>query len=485
MWHYTGPEDSTRTNVVAVDRGEVTVVLQITGPRESQRISASEALHMDHPPPNQEWTNWFSPVSNGNPAEEEEEGSQEGSVESTEYVFDSGESKEETSEEEEEDEEQDSPPPNPEHRTKRRHEPAVPSAPPASSSAPPAAPAVPSVRSTKRTRDAAELRVGLLSSYFATSPKTSEDDPMDTHNAVSSQPKVLEGRMFYTIVSRQCFFLFPRPRVIRSIEAICPGEGDRGEPTQVEPVLEAAPPAAALAADVLPTEALPQTEPVLVGEEPIADLGCLRTSDDSRFVNAEFSIQRLPEEQVERQGAMKTCEMGSAYETLKAERNQFAGELDAAMLAMAGMKDALAEREKSLEQAREVNKVLTEEVEKMGKQRTALMSQMDVLNKRCRAQEKYVSDWARQMMTRVADFCFDAEAEATDVERSILENIPLGDDANRDLLRAHIRVGKVGPFIGGLREVVGRIDKELWPEDESRQEMENLMTRLEEIPNGV
>ena len=62
------------------------------------------------------------------------------------------------------------------------------------------------------------------------------------------------------------------------------------------------------------------------------------------------------------------------------------------MLAMADMKDALAEREKSLEQAREVNKVLTEEVEKMGKQRTALMSPMDVLSKRCRAQEKYVSD---------------------------------------------------------------------------------------------
>ena len=85
----------------------------------------------------------------------------------------------------------------------------------------------------------------------------------------------------------------------------------------------------------------------------------------------------------------------------------------------------------------------------------------------------------------VADFCFDAEAEAADVERLILENIPLGDDANRDLLRAHIRVGKVGPFIGRLREVVGQIDKELWQEDESRQEMEKLMTRLEAIPNTV
>lgn len=82
-----------------------------------------------------------------------------------------------------------------------------------------------------------------------------------------------------------------------------------------------------------------------------------------------------------------------------------------------------------------------------------------------------------------ADFCMDAEAEAADVEQSVHPNVPLGEDANRDMLRAHIRLGKVGPFIGRLREVVGRIDKELWPEDESRQEMEGLMTRLEEVPN--
>ncbi|KAI4973091.1 hypothetical protein ZWY2020_028799 [Hordeum vulgare] len=85
----------------------------------------------------------------------------------------------------------------------------------------------------------------------------------------------------------------------------------------------------------------------------------------------------------------------------------------------------------------------------------------------------------------VPDFCMDAEAEAADVERSVIPNVPLGDDANRDMLRVHIRLGKVGPFIGRLREVVGRIDKELWPEDESRQEMEGLMTRLEDVPNRV
>uniref|UniRef100_A0A8I7BIE0 Uncharacterized protein n=1 Tax=Hordeum vulgare subsp. vulgare TaxID=112509 RepID=A0A8I7BIE0_HORVV len=165
MWHYTGPEDSTRTNVVGVPEERVTSwVLHIMGPCENPKGARRlKPYSADHPPPNQEWTNWFSPVSNGNPEEEEEEGSQEGSVESAEYVSDSGESEEEDSEEEEEDEERDSPPPRPEHRSKRRHEPAVPSPPPASSSAPPAAPAAPSVRGTKRARDAAAEPAGQSS----------------------------------------------------------------------------------------------------------------------------------------------------------------------------------------------------------------------------------------------------------------------------------------------------------------------------------
>uniref|UniRef100_A0A8I6X9M7 Uncharacterized protein n=1 Tax=Hordeum vulgare subsp. vulgare TaxID=112509 RepID=A0A8I6X9M7_HORVV len=175
MWHYTGPEDSTRTIVVGVTEERVTSwVLQITGPCENPKGARRvKPYSADHPPPNQAWTNWFSPVSNGNPEEEEEEGSHEGSVESAEYVFDSGESEEEGSEEEEEDEEQDSPPPPPEHRTKRRHEPAVPSAPPASSSAPPTAPVVPSVRSTKRARDAAAEPTGQSSK----APKPSGSKP--------------------------------------------------------------------------------------------------------------------------------------------------------------------------------------------------------------------------------------------------------------------------------------------------------------------
>uniref|UniRef100_A0A8I6XAV1 Uncharacterized protein n=1 Tax=Hordeum vulgare subsp. vulgare TaxID=112509 RepID=A0A8I6XAV1_HORVV len=155
MWHYAGPSDSTRSHPECVSGETVSAwVRGITGacdnPVGARRVKPFRA---DNPPLNEEWTNWYSAVSNGNPAEEEE-GSQEGSADSAEYVSDNGETEEETEEEEEEDGEQSSPPSPPEHRTKRRHDPAAPPAPPAAPSAPPAPPVASSARSVKRTRDA-------------------------------------------------------------------------------------------------------------------------------------------------------------------------------------------------------------------------------------------------------------------------------------------------------------------------------------------
>ncbi|KAI5008842.1 hypothetical protein ZWY2020_009890 [Hordeum vulgare] len=165
IWQYAGPGDSTRTHPECVTGEVVTawvrgITCACDNPRGARRVKPFRA---DNPPPNEEWTNWYSPVSNGNPAEEEE-GSQEGSMDSVEYDSDSGETEEEI-EEEGGVGEQSSPPPPPEPRTKCRHEPVTPSAPPAAPSASlappvvpsalPATPVAPSARSTKRTRDAA------------------------------------------------------------------------------------------------------------------------------------------------------------------------------------------------------------------------------------------------------------------------------------------------------------------------------------------
>uniref|UniRef100_A0A8I6YUD9 Uncharacterized protein n=1 Tax=Hordeum vulgare subsp. vulgare TaxID=112509 RepID=A0A8I6YUD9_HORVV len=437
-------------------------------------------------------------------------------MESAKYVSDSRESEEEDTEEEEEDEERDSPPPPPEQRSKRRHEPVVPSAPPALSSAPPAAPAVPSARGMKRSRDAPaepagqssrvpkpsgpkpwralpRMRVSIpITSTVATSttsPVRQGDDPMDTDNVVSSQPGAIHP------------------------DEDGQGRADPAAEPVVEPVLEAAPPAAAPAADAPPTEVPPLTEPVLVGDEPTgANLGMPQDLPTiPGLSNVEFSIRCVPEEQVgAAKGAMvqvelvtgeakraydsvaalyqrslelrddirKTSDMGTAYEALRAEKNQYAGELEAATLAMAGMKNALEVRDISLEEALDANRALVAEVERLKKQRTEVYDQMAARNKRWTAQEKYVNDWAVQMMSRLA-------AEAAAVVRSMKDNVPLSKDANRNLLRAHIRVGKVGPFINRLKEIFGRIEKELWPEDESREKMETLFGRLGEIPARV
>ena len=65
---------------------------------------------------------------------------------------------------------------------------------------------------------------------------------------------------------------------------------------------------------------------------------------------------------------------------------------------LAGVKEALADREKSLEESRETNKALLAEVEKLKSQRSEWMGQLKLMNTWCMAQEKYVSDWARKIV---------------------------------------------------------------------------------------
>ena len=83
---------------------------------------------------------------------------------------------------------------------------------------------------------------------------------------------------------------------------------------------------------------------------------------------------------------------------MKAEKTQLAADMEAAVNDLAGVKMALADREKSLEESRETNKALLAEVEKMKRERSEWMDQLKVMNNRCRAQENYVGDWAKKMV---------------------------------------------------------------------------------------
>ncbi|KAI5001057.1 hypothetical protein ZWY2020_011016 [Hordeum vulgare] len=272
-------------------------------------------------------------------------------------------------------------------------------------------------------------------------------------------------------------------------------DGQRGSGPTLAPVLEVITSAAAPTTDAPPTETMPSIEAVPLAAEPTgAELGMPKESSVvSGPSTVQYDAPHLLKDQVgAAKEAMVQVELmvedlrnGTTYNALKAKTIQLVADMEAAVNDLAGVKGALADRGKSLEESRETNKALVAEIEKLKSQRTERMSQLKLMNNRCMAQEKYVSDWARKMIALLGDFCLDAEAEAAHIERSVVPNVPLGDEPNRDLLRAHIRLGRVGPFIGRLREVIGRIDKELWPEDDSLREIEELMTRLEDAPNKV
>ncbi|KAI4970691.1 hypothetical protein ZWY2020_001605 [Hordeum vulgare] len=176
----------------------------------------------------------FFQVLNGNPTEEEE-GSQEGSADSAEYVSDSGETEEETEEEEEEDGEQSSPPSPPQHRTKRRHDPAALPAPPAAPSAPPAPPVAPSARSVKRTRGASAQPVNQPSKVAKPSgPKPWKALPqMRIAVPVASARASFEG---YPSGRR-------RPKEVGASFALSWGYPSAANPTMSVPPSEAVPPA--------------------------------------------------------------------------------------------------------------------------------------------------------------------------------------------------------------------------------------------------
>uniref|UniRef100_A0A8I6WRF1 Uncharacterized protein n=1 Tax=Hordeum vulgare subsp. vulgare TaxID=112509 RepID=A0A8I6WRF1_HORVV len=422
---------------------------------------------------------------------------------------------EETEEEEEESEEHSSSPSPAERRTKHRHDPAISPAPPVD----------PNARSVKRTRGySAEpvdqpskvakpsgskpqkafprmrivVPVASAAATSSTSLPRQGDDPMDTNDAATSQEVGFPSEVIHL-----------------------DDDDQRGSEPALAPVPGVIQPAAS------PAMSVPPTETVAFTAEPTgAELRMPRELEMPRAPSAmpcpstvHYDARRLPEDQVgaakdamvqvelmvgEAKGAYdsiaslykkilelrddirKTYEVGSAYTALMAEKTQLAADLEVAANDMAGMKKALAEREISLEKSRETNKALLAELENMKKERSEWVGQLKSMNARCKAQGKYVGDWAKKMVALLGDFCQDVEAETAEIEPAFGQpNIPLGDEANRDIFRLNSRLNKVGPFVGRLREVVSRIDKELWPEDDSRNEIEGLMTRQEYVPSRV
>ncbi|KAI4987801.1 hypothetical protein ZWY2020_028559 [Hordeum vulgare] len=156
-------------------------------------------------------------------------------------------------------------------------------------------------------------------------------------------------------------------------------DDQRGSGPALAPVLEVVPSAVAPTMNVPPTETVLPTETVPLTAEPTgAGLGMPKESSVvSGPSTVQYDARHLPEDQVgaakdamvqvelmvgDAKGAYdslsslykkilelrhdirKTCEMGSSYNALKAEKIQLAADLEAAVNDLAGVKGALADR---------------------------------------------------------------------------------------------------------------------------------------------
>ena len=64
-------------------------------------------------------------------------------------------------------------------------------------------------------------------------------------------------------------------------------------------------------------------------------------------------------------------------------------------------------------------------------------------------------------------------------------NSPVKDETAMNVLRLESRVAAVVDYLARLKAATSRIDTSLWPEEMLQNDLESLMTRLNEVPSRV
>ena len=84
------------------------------------------------------------------------------------------------------------------------------------------------------------------------------------------------------------------------------------------------------------------------------------------------------------------------------------------------------------------------------------------------------------------EFCKDFEKETEAVEPNLdPSKSPVGDAVAMNMFRLEAQVAGVREYVTRLRDAMGKVDKELWPEDSLQADLESMMTRLDELPGRV
>ena len=81
------------------------------------------------------------------------------------------------------------------------------------------------------------------------------------------------------------------------------------------------------------------------------------------------------------------------------------------------------------------------------------------------------------------ELCQDFEAEIGRVETGLDPiNCPVKDDVSMNLLRLESRLDGTVAYLARLKAAMTQVDAEIWPQAELSQDLESLMTRLNQIP---
>jgi hypothetical protein len=84
------------------------------------------------------------------------------------------------------------------------------------------------------------------------------------------------------------------------------------------------------------------------------------------------------------------------------------------------------------------------------------------------------------------EFCKDFQKETEEIEPNLDPSKSLvGDAVAMNMFRLNARIEGVREYVTRLRNAMGKIDKELWPEDTLQADLESMMTRLDELPGRV
>ena len=62
-------------------------------------------------------------------------------------------------------------------------------------------------------------------------------------------------------------------------------------------------------------------------------------------------------------------------------------------------------------------------------------------------------------------------------------NSPVKDETAMNVLRLESRIAAVVDYLARLKAATSRIDTSLWPEEMLQNDLESLMTRLNEVPS--